>query len=179
MIAVARKNTGERDYFYWLGLATVFLFLSIDEFTHIHELLIMPVRTTLNTSGLLAWPWVIPYGILVVLMVLIYIPFILNLPLSIKRLTVSAGAIYIVGAIGFEMIGGFYYELHGEHLFYELVALCEEILEMVGILIFVYALTSYIDLEFKNFYIRLGSSSENSVVRAQRQATDEPEREGH
>ena len=46
IIAVARKNQGERDYLYWLGLATGFLFLSIDEGAQIHELLMTALKTT-------------------------------------------------------------------------------------------------------------------------------------
>ena len=161
-IAVARRNKGERDYLHWLGLAAIFLFLSIDETTVIHEKLNEPLRTALSTSGLLYFAWVIPYGIFVVLVMLIYFRFVLNLPVSIRRLTVSAGTIYMAGAIGMEMIGGFHFELHGRDLFLELAVLCEESLEMIGVLIFVYALTVYIDLELKSLYFRIASSSENS-----------------
>ena len=158
IIAVARKKKGEHDYLYWLGLATIFFFLSADEAMQIHEQLIEPVRTALNASGLFYFAWVVPYGVLVAVVGLIYIRFILNLPPSIKHLTVTGGALYIGGAIGFEMVGGFYVELHGEDVFYALITMCEESMEMIGILIFVYALASYIDLELKNLSLRIGAS---------------------
>ena len=63
IIAFARKNGSMSAFLQWLGLAGIFLFLSIDEAVIIHEHLIDPIRSTLNTSGFLYFAWLIPYGI--------------------------------------------------------------------------------------------------------------------
>jgi uncharacterized BrkB/YihY/UPF0761 family membrane protein len=160
-IAIANKKQGEHDYLYWIGLAAVFVFLSIDEFTVLHERLITPIKTRLNTSGLLHFAWVIPGGGFVVIMMLIYRRFTLNLPKRIKRMTIIAGLIYVAGAIGVEMIGGYYRELHEQRdITYEFITTCEESMEMIGIMIFVYALMSYIDLRLSNLTLRISSSKQ-------------------
>ena len=56
-----------------------------------------------------------------------------------------AGAIYIGGAIGMEMLGGYFVEVYGQKSFvYFLISTIEEFLEMFGIAVFIYALLSYI-----------------------------------
>ena len=163
VIAVARKRKGQQDHPYWIGLAAVFLFLSIDESLSFHERLSIPIKTALNTSGFLVSAWVIPYTFFVIILLLSYLRFLLNLPRKIRYLMSIAGIIYIAGAIGFEMIGGFYWELNNyqKDFTFGLIACCEESLEMIGILIFAYSLMSHIDSEFGSLYIRISSSMEN------------------
>jgi len=65
-------------------------------------------------------------------------------------LFVVTGVTFITGAIGFEMIGGRHFDLHGKNnLLYSLIYTCEELLEMLGIVIFIYTLLKYIVSEFK------------------------------
>jgi hypothetical protein len=57
----------------------------------------------------------------------------------------SAGIIFVAGAVGMEMVGGRYVFYNGkEELQYALMVTLEELLEMTGIIIFIYALASYI-----------------------------------
>ncbi len=54
-----------------------------------------------------------------------------------------------------EMIGGYYADLYGQrNLGYALITNAEEFLEMMGIVIFSYALMSYMNLYMQNFDIR-------------------------
>lgn len=71
IIAIAHRKNGSA-YLWWLGLAMIFLFLSIDEIASIHELLGKPVRESLGTSGLLFYAWLIPYGIALIVFVVTY-----------------------------------------------------------------------------------------------------------
>ncbi|MCH6258321.1 hypothetical protein MLD52_17295 [Puniceicoccaceae bacterium K14] len=60
-------------------------------------------------------------------------------------LFVSSGLIYVSGAIGFELIAGKYDEQFGEEtLMYSFLYTCEELLEMFGVALFIYALLVYI-----------------------------------
>lgn len=159
IIAIAKKRLAKNNYFYWAGLAAIFLFLSADEFATIHERLITPLRERLGTSGIFYFAWVIPYGILGILLFLIYFRFLLSLPAKMRNLMILAGVIYVAGALGFEMIDGYWYELHGADIIYVLMTTLEETLEMVGILVFIYALMSYIEVEFLDLSFRISSSA--------------------
>lgn len=159
IITFAKKKSGER-YIYWLGLVAIFLFLSIDEFVMIHDRLNATLRSTLNVSGFLHFAWIIPYGIAVIIFVFIYTKFVFRLPSRTRILFIIAGSIYISGAIGFEPIEEKFFELYGyKNVAY--VALCtiEEIFEMAGIVVFIYALTSYLGSEFKGLRLSIKSSN--------------------
>jgi hypothetical protein len=157
-ITIAKKKAGTREYLYWAGLALIFLFLSVDETAGIHERLINPLRNALHTSGILFFAWVIPYGILLIVMMAFYFRFLFSLPVRSRYWIIFAGILYIAGALGGELLGGFWAGLHGqENLTYTLITTGEESLEMVGILAFIYALMSYITSQLKDLSFRIGS----------------------
>lgn len=148
IIAFTLRKQGS-SYFSWLGLAIIFLFLSVDEIASIHENFIGPVREMFNTSGLFYFAWVIPYGIAVVVFVISYFKFLINLPKKIMILFVVSGFIFVSGAIGFELLSGRQAELYGkDNLAYSIFYTCEELLEMLGIATFIYTLLSYITSQF-------------------------------
>ncbi|MBN1877062.1 MAG: hypothetical protein JXA33_22760 [Anaerolineae bacterium] len=160
VIASLHQRQGE-SYLPWVGLALIFLFLSVDELAGIHEILTEFVRESLNTSGLLFYAWVIPYGIALIAFVGIYFRFILRLPRKTMVLFVASGAIFVIGAIGFELLGGRYADLYGvsransNYLTYAFFYTCEELFEMLGIVVFIYALLSYITGQFKYLTITI------------------------
>ncbi|MBD0778825.1 hypothetical protein HPE56_13560 [Maribacter sp. ANRC-HE7] len=139
-----------RKYVPWYGLSAVFLFLSIDEMTSIHELLISTTKAQLNVSGLFFFAWVIPYGIALLVLMVVYYKFIVGLPKRTVRLFVFSGIVFITGALIIEMPEGWVAENYGFYspLFYILYT-CEEFLEMLGLIIFIYALTSYKSFSLK------------------------------
>ncbi len=144
------------SYIPWFGLSFIFLFLSIDETSSIHERLTTPVKETFNTSGLLFYAWVIPYGIGLLVFLLIYSKFLLSLPRQTMILFIVSGSIYVAGAIGFELLGGQQAELTGPNdLLYSLFYTCEELLEMLGIALFIYTLLTYIVTEFNTMKINI------------------------
>jgi hypothetical protein len=158
VIAAARKRQKKGDYLYWAGLAVVFLFLSIDETAGLHERLIKPLRSALHTSGILFYAWVIPYGIFLIAMMLIYLRFLFSLAVRFRYLIIFAGILYVAGALGGELIGGYWAELYSvENITYALITTCEESLEMAGVLVFIYALMSYITSELNDLYFHIGS----------------------
>jgi hypothetical protein len=144
-ISMKKKWQSPGDHWYWAGLSAIFLFLSIDEFACIHERLIFPLKNFPNTHGALYFAWVIPYSILLFIIILLYYRFIFSLPPPVGRLFIVAGLVYIGGALGFELIGGYYFDLNGARkvLLYEIITMVEESLEIAGILIFIYALMQY------------------------------------
>lgn len=130
---------GSRFRWHWLGLVPIFLALSIDEQVMGHETATKPVRDLLGLSedGLLHWAWVVPAVACLVILGLIYLRFLLHLRPGVRELVILAAALYVGGAIGAEMFGGWVIEQRGkETLTYETVTSVEEIMELAGITIF-------------------------------------------
>lgn len=67
LIAYVHFNKSEK-YLAWAGLSAIFLFLALDEMTELHEMLVGPVRNSLNTTGILYFAWVIPYAALLLVL---------------------------------------------------------------------------------------------------------------
>ena len=145
LFLIGRRGKFElKRYLGWYGLSFIFIFLSIDEMTSIHEQLITPFRTALNLSGLLFYSWVIPYGFLLLVLLSFYFKFLMRLPRKTLRLFVLSGIIYLTGAILLDMAEGALVEEYGWYdPLYCFLYTCEEFLEMLGLIIFIYALSSY------------------------------------
>lgn len=155
IVALIKKAEQDINVRYWAFLSLTFLYLSLDEMVSIHEQLTMPFRTSFDLGGVFFLSWVIPAMVIVGIFALFYLKFLWRLPVQSRRLFIVAGTIYIVGAVGIEMLNGKYLELHeaqimsatatGQITFnYALMTAVEEFFEMAGILIFIYALMSYL-----------------------------------
>lgn len=143
-IAAYKKKCKEPFVVHWAALSILFVCMSIDESASIHELLIRPLRSLLDTSGFFYHAWVIPGICLIVALVFFYARFVLTLRSKTRLIFIVAGATYIMGVIGVEMIGGNYISLHGaDNLTYGLLTTLEETFEMLGIVLFVYGLMDY------------------------------------
>jgi hypothetical protein len=146
------KSSG-KNYAPWYVLAAIFLFLGIDEFVQIHERFLDSVREDFQLTGLFYYAWVLPYGIGVLAFVIAFSRFLLRLPRETMRWFIASGAIYVTGAIGFEMLSARHYEAYGlDNVGYSILYTCEESLEMLGIALFIYALLAYASKEFQ--YLR-------------------------
>lgn len=130
----------------WGILSFGFLLMSFDEASSVHESAVGPVRTLLgdNDLGIFYWAWVLPGTLLIAVLGLFFRRFLLDLPAAVRIRFLTAATIYIVGAIGCELIGGRYIEMHGDqNLTVSLIATVEEGLEMAGIIYFIWALLNY------------------------------------
>jgi hypothetical protein len=154
-IGLRHQRAGESALL-WYGLAFVFLFLAFDEFVTIHERLTVYTRDALDTSGVFYFAWVIPYGMALAALVALYLRFLLKLPRRTMALFVVSGLTFVTGAIGFEMLGGLIDERQGtDSVWYAVAFTVEEMSEMLGIALFIYALLDYIEVSFETFTIRL------------------------
>lgn len=142
---------------YWFGLSLIFGFLAVDELLEVHEKLIDPTREYFGASGALYYAWVIPYSIGALVIVAAYVPFLLRLPRRSAILFVLAGAIFVTGAIGFEMLSGTVY-VPGMPLNarYVVIQTFEEVLEMSGTGIFIFALADYIETHLGGISVTIG-----------------------
>lgn len=65
-----------------------------------------------------------------------------------------SGATFVSGAIGLESISGRHFELYGmNNITISYLNTCEEMHEMLGAVIFIYALLTYIVSQFKSLTI--------------------------
>lgn len=141
LIAIGKRRAGCRFRWHWGWLAVIFLVLSIDEAVYMHEILRGPLHKRWQLDGLLFFAWVIPGTIAVLLFGAAYWRFLLHLEGRTRALFVAAFTCYVGGALGLEAVGGALVQVHGyESLRYSAVMFCEEILEMTGVAIFIYAL---------------------------------------
>lgn len=146
LAAIAFEKKKERAPYatHWVLLSVIFLALSLDEGAGFHEVISPPLKAALGTSGPLYYAWVIPAGIFVLVFALAYFGFLLKLPRETKRLVIIAAGLYVGGALGMEILAGQYRTLHGKDITYNLIKNAEELMEMTGIVVFLYSLMSYI-----------------------------------
>ena len=151
-----RKNSWSKTY--WLILAAGFFFMAADETYQIHEKLIDPVQHILGNGnlGILYFAWVIPYFILVLTLAIFFYRFLRKIPSSTRNRFLIAATVYLGGAIGIELIGGYYFELHGSDNFtYNMIQTVEESLEITGLIIFIWALLKRIKGNYEQIELNL------------------------
>ena len=159
VITVLKNRQRDPDISRWAVLAAGFLLMAVDEASSLHEKLVTPVRALLGDGplGIFYFAWVIPGIALVAALALFFLRFLLRLPARTRFTFVFAGILFVGGAIGFELIGGRYAELHGhQNLTYSMIATVEESLEMAGVIVFIYALLKYIDDNYEEVRFRFG-----------------------
>jgi hypothetical protein len=163
MIAVGQARQQDRFTMHWRLLSLVFLYLSLDEAGRLHERAIVPLRTAFGLTGLLYHSWVLLAIPLVVILGIAYLKFLLHLPPGTRRLFLLAGAVYIGGAVGVEMVEGYYDELQGgvgdRDFLFSLFVAVEEGFEMLGIIIFIHALMQYIQQHVGDVQIRFAEGA--------------------
>jgi hypothetical protein len=164
VIGVFSKNS-EKPFVGWYGLSLVFYFLAIDEAISIHEMFNDFGRKHLGIAGVFYYGWIIPYGLALLVLVGIYVPFLKMLPRDIAILFMVSGSIFVLGAVGFEMLGGRHKDLYTEETnMYIVYFTFEELLEMSGISLFIYTLLRYISDYIGKIKVSFVSVSEKSQV---------------
>ncbi len=86
-----------------------------------------------------------------------------SLPKRTAALIFLAGTVYVAGALGLELVGGIISDRGGRpSLIYELVAATEELLELIGIATFIFALSDYASRHCKRIGLIFGGSETRS-----------------
>lgn len=144
-------NADEKKY--WGVLSCVFLYLSIDEAAEIHELLIDPMQSLFGiSSGPLFFAWVIPVGCVIVLLAAFLFKFIWNLPVRYRNQLFLAAMLFITGAMGVEMISGYYWESvdFTYDMMYRVLNAFEEGLENTGSILALSATIGYLNRKYSS-----------------------------
>ena len=156
VITYSKKTTNDKYYIQWFLLGFLFFLMATDEILMLHEQLSSPIRSVLKTEHIIFFSWVIPAVIFIIIFFISYLRFLKNLPDIFRNLFLTSGVIYIFGAVGMEIIGSRIVTDYGQdNLFYALITNVEELFEMIGILLFIYTLLSYIKTYLNNFSLKL------------------------
>jgi hypothetical protein len=151
---VPRKAYGKS---YWFGLFLIFLFLGLDESIEIHERCMEVVKNVVGASGIFHFSWVIPYGLGLMALGLLYLKFYLKLPKDTRILMFVAAVLFVGGAMGIEMLSGLIIESLGKGVVYYIAVMFEEGLEMAGSIVLIYTFLRYIELYVPGFSISISS----------------------
>ena len=129
---------------HWFVLGLGFVVMSIDEMAQIHEGIfgIMLGGLAGRGEGIWYYSWTKLFIPIVILIGLAYIPFLLKLPRKTAVLFLVAGGAFVGAAIGIEMVESYltYAQLPGRTL----TQLIEESIEMLSVVLLIYALLTYI-----------------------------------
>jgi len=163
-IAVVKRDVRDEYRHHWMALALLFFGLSLDEVAMFHEYPIEFLRETFHAKGMFYYTWVVPGAIFVAAVGCCLLRFLKRLPGQTRRLFLLAGAVFVGGAIGVEMISGIQSDAFGEeNLTYMLIITVEESCEMLGVVIFIHALLKYIEETIGGIRVQIGTGSPRRV----------------
>lgn len=149
----------ERQKIHWVVLSIGFLMMAFDEAISIHERVGERIKPMLllgrDNLGIFYYAWVVPYLVIISLLALFFFRFWLHLPRQTRFTLAIAASLYLSGAMGGEMIGGYWHENYGtDNLTYSVIYTVEEGLEMAGVItgirgLLVYIANSYQEVKFQ------------------------------
>lgn len=147
-LIAAHQRAEHRPWRGWAGLSVLLAAMSVDEQVRLHE--------NLGRLGA-AWGltilghdvWFVPALVVVAIIVVALLPFVLRLPRRTRRLVMGAGALYVLGAVGFEVIAWSWVLVTGDgstdapSLMIGMLQWGEETLELLAVAVVVMALLDY------------------------------------
>jgi len=144
-IGTLKRHQGAAYARHWLALGIIFCGLSLDEAVSIHEMTIKPLHDLLGTSGIFLYAWVIPGLAFVAGVGIAYLGFLRHLEPAFRIRFLLAGALFVGGAVGFEMLEGALADFYAHHaLIREIAFHVEDGAESAGELLFLYSLLAYV-----------------------------------
>lgn len=164
LIPIARHESERQKAqdWHWWGLAFGLLFMSVDEAAQIHEGVVGETLINLlgRGEGIMYYRWYLPYIPIVIVIGLLYVPFLRKLPRRFALGFLAAGFVFLTGALGVEMIQAYisFHDLGGQGI----SMLVEETCEMLGIVLLIYTLLLYLSDAGVTLRLRFSQSASNS-----------------
>ncbi len=150
------QNAREQGYRrHWLILSLIFLYISMDEISVIHEMTIKPLRYTFDLTGIFHYSWVIPAAVLMAIFLVSYIGFLRHLPASSRNRFIISGLVYVGGAFGTELIIGYHWTTVGEGISSGMLNVLQESMEMCGSSLFLSSLLRHLEAVSPKFLLSL------------------------
>ncbi len=134
-----------KNYRIWFIMGLVFVLLSADEFIQLHELVGKHLRNFLHTEGLLYNIWIVPGLVFVIVGIFLLKNYFQFLDSVTRKRTIIAWSIYLGSALGLEFFEGYFLDSFGsQNAVYIILVTIEEFGEMIGVILFIYALLLYL-----------------------------------
>ena len=124
----------------WLGMSGVFVLLTLDEMTYMHQHLSDGLHDLFGTGGPLRFAWILVYLPFVAGLVVIYWPFWRKLANPFRTQLLVAAIGFGGGSGGVEFVKSELYDEHHWKLSFGLVASVSDSLELLGLALLVTAL---------------------------------------
>lgn len=165
LISLSNNQKVNKYFWHWLGLSIFFLYLSMDEFAEIHEKVdhILELLPLPELRGIFRFQWVVVGIPIVIIIFFIYLKFIKHLPKTTKYLVIFSGFIFVGGALGFEMLSAWRYDVVISNSDFDpifiILTTAEELCEMIGVIFFMYALLNYISVYLQGIKISIGEQT--------------------
>jgi hypothetical protein len=136
-----RVGRGGSRYWQWVAVGGVFVYLSADEQLSLHEQLGGIGARLVDTHGVFTFAWVVPAMGLVAVVAVLLLGLVMSLPPLLRNLSFLSAAVYLGGAVGLEMVGGWILD-HPVFMpiAYRTEVNVEEFMEVAGVLIFLWVL---------------------------------------
>ncbi|MGL5010394.1 MAG: hypothetical protein ACRC6I_10960 [Paracoccaceae bacterium] len=128
----------------WFWLAVLFTYMSLDEATDLHGL--WPMAFDLygvTDSQFSRFMWVVPGAVFVFVIAALFLRWVLSLPRRTMWYFVVAGAVFVTGGIGFEVVGSLVARADYFNPAYLVASTLEEALEMAGVVIMLMGLAAH------------------------------------
>ncbi|QNP40681.1 hypothetical protein [Lysobacter solisilvae (ex Woo and Kim 2020)] len=171
LLFVATLERDSRDGRKWQLLALGFTVMAMDENLALHERIIEPMRHLLGGGkggshlGIFYFAWVIPALGMIAVLGAYFLPFLLRLPRRTMFALMTAAAVYLGGAVGVELIEGWWREGHGYRtLGFHLLVTLEESMEMAGAILLIHALLRHLARRFGDVQLHFeGAAAEETM----------------
>jgi len=160
VIAISVRRSAREFFYHWLGLSVVFAILAVDETVMVHEMVDTALHQAFGLGGPLFFAWVIPGALFAIGFAIVYIKFLVHLDRLTRWRFIAAGGLFVAGAVGMEMVAGMIADsdLGLESPAHTISQAIEECCEMLGIVLFIYALLDYINMHVGTIRISVSGS---------------------
>jgi hypothetical protein len=139
----------------WLGMSAIFAFVTLDEFTYMHQRLSDAMHDAAGTHGALRFAWILVYLPVVAIIGVVYLPFWRTLPSRLRYRLLAAALLFAGGSGGIELVKGVLYDDDHWSLSFGLIASLSDSLELVGLAILVAILLEHLTSLSRGVDIRL------------------------
>ena len=155
---IAQSSRQRRDgrHRYWRVLSVLFFVMSVDEAATIHETIGTVFERASGMDFFKTYGFLAPGAVIVFVVALSFLRFVLSLPRDTRNLFLAAGILYATGASAMESVS-LNWAAHHSPVFpvYSVLVTGEEIFEMSGVIVFLYALASYVSKHMSDFRISI------------------------
>jgi hypothetical protein len=148
VIAASERGISHAAARPWWGLSVLFFVAAFDEAAEMHEYFGSALGDLLAAdNGFLYFFWVVPGAAFVLLFALYYRPLFLRLSADVRRIAGWGAGLFVAGALGLELAEGRIAASLGDPETFggALVAVAQEALEMVGLVLLLEALLRELD----------------------------------